>query len=146
MIVGIITVLVIATAASLFLVRAAEDKVTDNLVSRVDRFNIPADWTQDSNIVRPERFLCLDTNPCPSIYRRWNTGKKLTLDDLKAVSSSAGLDMKTEGSCQRQPNDNSAGTVCSSSGTDGDYDYIVNVISTDQNEPDLFVLAVRPHE
>jgi hypothetical protein len=138
-------VLVIA-AAGVFFIRSAEDKVTADVVSRTERFSIPAGWKLEDNVVRGEMFLCLDTNPCPSIYRRWNTGKEITADDLKAVVSKAGVDTKTDGTCSRRSNDIGVATVCSSSGNDGEYDYLINVISPDTNESDLAILTVRPHQ
>jgi hypothetical protein len=145
-IVAVITGLVVAVVASLFLVRVAEDRVTQDLVSRVDHFSIPADWVQESEIVRPERFLCMSTNPCPSIYRRWNAGTELTPDELQGVVTGVGFEMKTEGTCQRRPNDIGPTSVCTSSGTDGEYDYIMNVTDRDGAEPRLVVLDVRPHQ
>lgn len=144
-IIAVITVLFVAVTASLFLVRAAEDRVTADLVARVDRFAIPADWKQLDDIVRPERFLCMSTNPCPSISRRWNAGKELTLDELESVVSRAGFEMKTEGACQRRAKDIGRTTVCDSTGTDGKYDYILNVTSPDVNEPSSIGFDVRPH-
>ena len=88
----------------------------------------------------------MSTNPCPSIARRWNAAKELTFDQLKSVVSMVGFEMKTEGTCQRRTNDIGPTTVCDSSGTDGEYDYILNVTSPDANEPDLIVLDVRPHQ
>lgn len=142
----IIAAVLVLAAAAFFFVRAAEDRVTDDLVSRVDRFAIPATWTLESEIVRPERFLCMDTNPCPSIYRRWSAGKELTPGDIQAVASGVGFKMTTEGTCQRRSNDIGPTLACSSSGSDGQYDYIMNVTDRDGTEPHLVVLSVRPHE
>lgn len=142
---AVLAVVLVAAVAGVFLVRAAEERVTQDLVSRVDHFSIPPSWTQVDDIVRPERFLCVSTNPCPSISRRWNAGQDLTFDELKAVVAGTGFEMKTEGTCQRRAEDIGATTVCDSAGTDGDYDYILNVTSPDANEPDLVALSVRPH-
>lgn len=137
-------VLVIA-AAGIFFMRSAEDKVTADVVSRAERFSIPADWKPEDNVVRKEMFLCISTNPCPSIARSWHTGKKVTIDGLKAVSSSAGFAMTTEGTCARRPNVGGTTTVCSSSGTDGEYDYTLSVSSPDKNdETNFVVLLVQP--
>ena len=54
--------------------------------------------------------------------------------------------MKTDGTCSRRSNDIGVATVCSSSGNDGEYDYLINVISPDKNESDLAILTVRPHQ
>ena len=142
---AVLAVVVVAAVAGFLLVRAAEDRVTAELGARADRFAIPTQWAEESSIVRPERFLCMDTNPCPSIYRRWNAGKELTPDDLNAVVSGVGFEMKTEGRCQRRSNDIGPTSACSSSGTDGEYDYIMNVTDRDGTEPHLVVLTVRPH-
>ncbi|MBD1538249.1 hypothetical protein HC749_08700 [Arthrobacter sp. S13_S34] len=49
-----------------FVVRSAEDKVTDRMLSAAARFAIPSEGQLAQEIVRPERFMCISTNPCPS--------------------------------------------------------------------------------
>jgi len=145
---GIILATVLAVlavvGAGLFMVRAAEDRVTEDLVARTALFAIPPTWTLQDDIVRPERFLCMSTNPCPSIARRWDAGKELTLDDLRAVTAGVAFEMKTGGMCQRQSNDIGRTTVCESTGTDGKYDYALVVTSPGVNEPSSVGLNVRP--
>ncbi|WP_223914378.1 hypothetical protein [Arthrobacter sp. NicSoilC12] len=88
----------------------------------------------------------MSTNPCPSIAKRWDAGKSLSVDDLKAVGSTAGFPMNIEGTCTRRPTVGGTTTVCNSSGTDGDYDYKFNVSSPDKNDQTNFVvLLVEPH-
>lgn len=142
----ILAAVLVVGAAVYFFVRSAEDKVTADMVSRADRFAIPADWKVEADIVRREMFLCISTNPCPSIAKRWDAGKRLSVDDLKALSSTAGFAMTTEGTCTRRPNVGGTTTVCSTSGTDGEYDYKFNVSSPDKNDSTNFVvLSVEPH-
>ena len=74
-------------SVAFFLVRSAEEKVTSDMVSRAERFTIPADWKLQGNFVRREMFLCISTNPCPSIAKRWHTGRTLTVDDLANVAA-----------------------------------------------------------
>ena len=104
-IIGIVlaAVFVLATIA-FFLIRSAEDKVTADMLARAGRFAIPSDWKLTDEIVRPEQFLCMSTNPCPSLYRQWEAGKELTENDLTAVVSGVGFEMKTDHPCQRQSN------------------------------------------
>ena len=138
-------VLVVGAVALLF-VRSAEDKVTADVVSRAERFTIPADWKLQDNIVRREMFLCVSTNPCPSIARRWDAGRKISVDDLKALGATAGFAMTTEGTCTRRPTVGGTTTVCSTSGTDGEYDYKFNVSSPDKSDQTNFVVfQVQPH-
>ena len=75
---GLVLALILVLGATrYFLIRSAEHRVTGNMLPRVERFAIPSDWQVEDEVARPERFLCLSTNPCPSFYRRWNTGKEL---------------------------------------------------------------------
>jgi hypothetical protein len=142
--VATVLALLSVVAAGLFVVRAAEDRVTQDLVARVDRFSIPPTWTRLDDVVRPERFLCISTNPCPSIARRWNAGGELNLGDLESVASRVGFEMKTEGTCQRRSTDIGWTTVCESRGSDGIYDYLLNVTSPGVNEPSSVGLNVSP--
>ena len=132
----ILAAVLVIGAVAFFFVRSAEDKVTADMVSRAERFAIPADWKVEDNVVRREMFLCMSTNPCPSIAKRWDAGKKLTIDDLKAVSSTAGVPMTIEGTCTRRPNVGGTTTVCSTWGPDGEYDYKFNVTSPGQGRAD----------
>jgi hypothetical protein len=66
----VLALILVLGAAAYFLVRSAEDRVTADMLSRVERFAIPSDWQMEDEIVRTERFLCMSTNPCPSFYGR----------------------------------------------------------------------------
>jgi hypothetical protein len=131
-------------AVAFFLVQSADERATTDMVARAGRFAIPADWKLAQEIVRSEHFLCISTNPCPSLYREWDTGKELTANDVTAIVSGVGFEMKTDRPCQRQSNAIGVTTICHSSGTDGDYNYMLNVASPDPNEPQSVTLIVRP--
>ena len=144
-IVGIIlaAVLVVGLGA-FFLVQSAEERVTADMLSRAGRFAIPADWRLTTETIRPERFLCISTNPCPSLYRRWDTGKELSDSDFKALESGLGFTMKTDQPCRRPANGSGTITLCSATGTDGEYHYLLTVTSTAPQEPHLVTLVVVP--
>ncbi|MFX1822247.1 hypothetical protein PV768_20950 [Pseudarthrobacter sp. CC4] len=127
-----------------FMVRSAEDKVTADMLSRAGRFAIPADWKPADEIVRPERFMCISTNPCPSLSRRWDTGKELTDDDVAAIKSGLGFEMRADRPCARPSNAIGVTTICRSTGTDGEYTYMLNVTSPGLNDPQLVTLIIRP--
>lgn len=130
-------------AVAFFLVQSAEEKVTADMLARAGRFAIPSDWKLTDEIVRSERFLCMSTNPCPSLSRQWAEGKELTTSDVTAVVSGVGFEMKADTPCQRPSNATGTITICRFSGTDGDYTYMLNVASPGVNEPQLVTLIVR---
>lgn len=68
----ILAAVLVVGAVAFFFIRSAEDKVTGDVVSRAERFAIPADWKLEDSVVRREMFLCISTNPCPSIAKRWS--------------------------------------------------------------------------
>lgn len=127
-----------------FMVRSAEDRVTDQMLSPAGRFAIPADWKLTRETVRPERFMCISTNPCPSLSRRWETGKELTDSDVAALTSGLGFGMTTDHPCERRPNIIGVGTICISTGTDGEFNYWLAVTSPGPGEPQLVTLDVSP--
>ena len=141
---GIILAAVLIVGVSFFLIRAVDDRSTDDMVSRADRLAIPSAWSQLDNIVRREQFLCISTNPCPSIARRWDTGTELTPADLQAIAAPASLALKVDGTCQRRPNSGGNIPVCTGTATDGDYDYRLAVASPGPGEPVEFILEVKP--
>ena len=136
-------VLVVGLGAS-FVARSAADKVTDDMLSRAARFSIPADWKLADEIVRSERFPCISTNPCPSLSRQWDAGKELATDDVTAVVSGVGFEMKTDAPCRRPANVSGSITICRFSGTDGEYTYMLSVASPGLNEPQTATMIVRP--
>lgn len=144
-IIGIVLAAVFVLGAiAFFLVQSAEEKVTADMLARAGRFAIPSDWRLTDEIVRPERFLCISTNPCPSLSRQWDAGKELATDDVAAVVSGVGFEMKADTPCQRPPNVSGSITICRFSGTDGEYTYMLNVASPGLNESQVVTMVVRP--
>lgn len=140
----VIGVVLVLAATALFVVRSAEDKVTDRMLSGAGRFAIAADWKLVEDIVRPERFMCISTNPCPSLSRRWETGKELTDNDVTALTSGLGFTMTTDHPCKRPANVIGSITICHSTGTDGEFDYRLAITSPAPGEPHLVTLNVQP--
>lgn len=128
-----------------FVVRSAEDKVTADMLSRAERLAIPSDWKLARETIRPERYMCVSTNPCPSLYRRWDTGKELTDDDVAVLKSGLGFKMMTDHPCRRPTNGSGVITLCSITGTDGEFDFLLTVTSPGPSEPQLVTLIVGPH-
>jgi len=133
-----------AGVASVMAVWSAENRVTDDFVARANRFAIPADWTQLSDIVRREQFPCLSTNPCPNMSRRWSTDIEFTPADLLAIASPAGITLKVDKVCQRQANVSGDATLCTGTGNDGKYVYYLTAVSPGVGEMQELVLNVEP--
>lgn len=137
-------VILVLAATAFFVVRSAEDKVTDRMLSQADRFAIPAEWKLTRETVRPERFMCISTNPCPSLHRAWETGKELRRDDVRAVFAVVGFEMKADRPCERQGNVIGNEPICTSSGSDGELQYSFTVWSPGLGGPQDVVLNVEP--
>lgn len=140
----VIGVILVLAATAHFMVRSAEDRVTDRMLSQAERFAIPADWKLTDEIVRPERFMCISTNPCPSLYRSWDTGKELTDYDLASVFADVGFEMKADRPCERRSNVIGSSPICTSSGSDEELQYSFTVWSPHPGGPQAVVLIIRP--
>ena len=139
----VIGAILVLAATAHFMVRSAEDKVTNRMLSHADRFAIPADWKLTDEIVRPERFMCISTNPCPSMSRRWETGKELTDNDVAAVVSGVGVEMTADGPCKRTAQMIGVATICIFTGKDGEFNYWLSVASPGPGEPQKVGLNIR---
>ncbi len=118
--------------------------MTDRMLSGAGRFVIPAEWKLTDEIVRPGRFMCISTNPCPSLSRRWEAGKELTDADVAALTSGLGFTMTTDHPCERDARVIGVGVICIFTGTDGEFRYWLAVTSPGPGEPQLVALNVRP--
>ncbi|TFC15296.1 hypothetical protein E3O19_09260 [Cryobacterium algoritolerans] len=144
-ILGAILVGVIVLAVSaFFIVRSLEERVTSELVTQVSRLEIPAGWQPLSDIVRGEHFLCMSTNPCPSISRRWQVDTAVTDQDLEEIATPAGLVLAVEGTCQRPAAETGETIVCTGRAVKDGYKYQLTVFSVDPNGNLQVALSVRP--
>ena len=139
----LIGVTVLAVSAFV-IVRSFEDRVTDELVSQVSRLEIPADWMLLDEVVRREQFLCMSTNPCPSIARRWEVGSAVSVQDLDQIAAPANLVFSVEGTCQRPADATGETTVCTGQALEDGYQYQLTVISVDAQGNLRAALEVRP--
>jgi hypothetical protein len=144
-ILGAILVGVTVVAVSAFLVVGSlEDRVTDEFAAQVSRLEIPAGWEPLSDIVRREQFLCMSTNPCPSIARRWQADTAVTVQDLEQIAAPADLVFSVEGTCQRPADATEPTTVCTGRAVKDGYEYQLTVSSEDPQGNPQVALDVRP--
>lgn len=139
----LIGVIVVAGGA-FFIARSLEDKATNEFVSQVSRLEIPADWMLLDEVVRREQFLCMSTNPCPSIARRWEVGSAVSVQDLDQIAAPANLVFSVEGTCQRPADATGETTVCTGQALEDGYQYQLTVISVDAQGNLRAALEVRP--
>ena len=128
---------VAALTVTVFVLRANEDSVTAGMVAQADRLDIPSDWVLLREIIRPEQTLCLSTNPCPSMSRRWRTGAEVSAADLQRIAEPIGVVLKIEGSCVGD-------SVCSGSAAYGDYKLSMNS-DNDGTDSALTLILRRLH-
>ena len=141
---AILVGILVVAVAGFFIVRSFEDRVTEELVSQVSRLAIPASWKPLADIVRREQFLCADTNPCPSISRRWQADSAVSVQDLEQIAAPAGLTLSVDGPCQRPANAFGNASLCIGRAAKDGYDYQLTVSSDAPGEPLQVSLDVRP--
>ena len=139
----LVGVMVVAVSA-FFVVRSVENKVTDELVSQVSLLAIPEGWKPLDDIVRSERFLCMSTNPCPSIAQRWETDSAVTVQDLEQIAAPAGIVLAVEGTCQRPADATGPTTLCTGRAVKDGYDYQLRASSDSPQGNQQVFLSVRP--
>lgn len=141
----LIGIVVLAVAASI-IVRSFEDRVTEELVSQASRLAIPADWNVLDDIVRREQFLCVSTNPCPSISRRWEAqaDSVVTAKDLEQIAAAANVTLTVDRPCQRPANNLGRAILCTGLGVEDGYDYQLSISSAAPGGPLQVSLYVSP--
>ena len=139
----LVGVIVLAVTA-LIIVRSLEDRATDEFVSQVSRLDIPPGWTLLDDIVRREQFLCVSTNPCPSIARRWEADTAVTVQDLEQIAAPAGLVFSVEGTCQRPADATGPTTLCTGRAVKDGYGYQLRVSNDFPQGNQRVFLSVRP--
>lgn len=87
---GAAALIVAAGIAALFL-----PGTTAKVESVADRLDVPAEWTPASDGVRPDTWICLGDNPCPSLYRSWTTSTPMTPDLLVELAADVSSDFET---------------------------------------------------
>jgi hypothetical protein len=128
----------VAAAGFLLTVRQIEDSFTRAMVSRADRLGVPASWTKTVEIIRPERFLCLDTNPCPSMARRWEADTADTSRlELQRIAVSAGMFLQFDPRCK-------GGGTCSGTAVADGLQFQLFFSTNGANDRPLLVLNVSP--
>ncbi|HYI32631.1 MAG TPA: hypothetical protein VEX88_04130 [Glaciibacter sp.] len=138
----VVGIVVVAVPISIFSARDAQ--VTSEMVESADKLEIPAEWRLVKEIIRPERLVCIDTNPCPSMSRRWETGAELGVADLQQVVEPTDLDWVIDGDCTRSPTGGGLAFVCDGRARSSDYRWAVRVFSPGAGESHQVVLEVRP--
>jgi hypothetical protein len=96
----------------------------------------------------PTAERCLNSphqHPCLSLHRRWDTGKELTDDDIRAVLPRVGFEMKADRPCKRRLNAIGDAPICTSTGSDSEFDYFFAVFSHGPSGPRVVVSEVTPH-
>lgn len=103
---------------------------TDRMASIAGSFPADPAWELTGEAIRGEAvFVCIDTNPCASLHRNWDTGGQLTPEQLRQLGENAGWDLEVEGDCQPDPLRTGGATVCEGSAQVQGYD--VRVLVTD---------------
>ena len=134
--------IVAALTVTVFVLRAQEESVTAGMVAQADRLDIPSDWELLDEVIRPEQTLCLSTNPCPSMSRRWHTGAELSAAHLQRIAQPTGVVLNIEGRCAGDGQPSSDSGVCSGRAAYGDY--MLSLYGYNEGPDSTLSLTVEP--
>jgi len=139
-----IAAIIVAAVAVLFIVRAFESADTARFEAEVSELAVPHEWQKTVDVVRPVQYVCLSTNPCPSIFQRWTANEPVTEAVLAEIAKPAGLVLTIDGPCQRHPQNSGDDSLCSAQATKNGHSYTFDVLLPEGAQyPDL-IIEVRP--
>jgi hypothetical protein len=126
------------------LVGQAQDRATQDMISRADRLRVPSSWAVLNERIQGERIWCIGDVPCPSLHRRWAVNAELGKTEFAEVIRSAGWDVTVEGDCLRRSNLGGPVGVCSAHAQDGVYNYLFSLESLRPGAPHELIFEVDP--
>ncbi|WP_323960884.1 hypothetical protein GC088_04495 [Arthrobacter sp. JZ12] len=130
-------------AVAFFALNQMHARETQSMVAAADRVDIPGNWTLISERIESEKLPCLNSNPCPSLHRRWQTSEELSEDSLQVLASSAGLSLTVDRSCARPDNVLGDAALCTGTAADDGYDFSFTISSPQPGADSILVLGVE---
>jgi hypothetical protein len=100
-------------------------------VDVANQLTLPSQWPLVSEVVEPDRVICLGDNPCPSISRRWRAPDNISTDGLFMILMSSGWNLRIDGSCEPRPNGPTTFRSCSARGQVEGFNVIVSYDSSE---------------
>lgn len=115
----------VVISLGLFLVWALWEREPSEMLNRVDSLEIPSGWTMTDEKVTGKINFCLEKAGCPSMYRKYQLGRRYEADEMLAIFGAASIDADINNvECEASPL--SSGTsvgLCSVTAQDDSYRY-----------------------
>lgn len=117
---------------------------TRSILKVADKFQPDESWIMITERVEPPQIICLNSVPCPSLHRAWETVDPLAREDLQHFAASSGETLSIEGNCTPLPNVSGGATTCTAKGIINNMRVEINVISSLYDKKDnKVVLSIR---
>lgn len=95
---------------------------TREIVSVANQFQPGAGWKLESERVEPPRIVCLNSVPCPSVFRAWSIETDVSKEDIESVLMKSNFQLMLNGDCMIPKNVSGTGvSVCKAQGVVNGY-------------------------
>ena len=137
---AVVSVIALGGALLSVLLRQGRNEAVDV----ANQLILPSDWPLVSEVVEPDRVVCLGDNPCPSVSRRWRAPDDISTDGLSRVLMNSRWNLRIDGSCEPRPNGPTTFRSCSARGQVEGLDVTVSYDSSEARPADsTLTLNVR---
>lgn len=104
-------------AGAFAFVKSHTESVAKQMGSVADQLEVPESWTEVSEHIEREQFICFNNKPCPSLSRTWQADRVLDAEDILQLAETAGWKFEIEGTCDRMVGAVGVSSVCSALAT-----------------------------
>lgn len=117
LVVSLFLIMALVWAGAFLFVKTYRDSVATQLGSVADQLEIPEAWTEISEQIEREQFICFNNKPCPTLSRTWQADRVLGAEDVLRLAETAGWEFELEGTCERTDGAIGLSNVCSALAT-----------------------------
>lgn len=127
----LLVALVCLWAGAFLYLKSTQDRATKEMVAVADRLSVPGTWQLTSQDVVGDKLICLDHEPCPSLYRTWQADRELAVEDLQDLAERAGWDMSLDDECARMSTSAALRDACAAIVLDAGYEIQLQLLTSE---------------
>lgn len=142
-VVGLSLGVIFLWAGAFFFVKMHHESVADQMGAVADQLDVPEAWTEVSEQVEREQFICFNDKPCPALSRTWQADRALGTEDVLRLAETAGWEFELDGTCERMDSAIGLSSVCSALATYDGVQIQLRVDSPEAGAPSVLRLLLK---